>query len=254
MLPHMSSEPASSRPAPGPEYFATTHWSVVIAAQRADSTRSQAALAHLCQTYWYPLYAFVRRQGHGPHDAQDLTQEFFARLLEKNYLGTADRKRGKFRWFLLTAFKCFLANEHDRATAQKRGGGRQPLALDGLEAEQRYALEPADTKAPDQLFDLRWALDVLARVREGLSAEYTAAGKQVRFERLSQYLPGGDAVEDYATSGAALGLSEGAIKQEMLRMKRRYGELLRSEIARTVASPEEIDEEIRYLIDVVCRR
>jgi RNA polymerase sigma-70 factor (ECF subfamily) len=234
--------------------FATTHWSLVLEAGQPGSPAADRALAELCRTYWYPLYAYVRRFGHTPEAAQDLTQEFFARLLEKNYLGTADRKRGKFRWFLLTAFKCFLANEHDRATAQKRGGGRQPLELDGLEAEQRYALEPADTQAPDQLFDLRWALDVLARVREGLLAEYTAAGKQVRFERLSQYLPGGDAVEDYATSGAALGLSEGAIKQEMLRMKRRYGELLRSEISRTVASPDEVDEEIRYLIDVVCRR
>ncbi|MGE3309756.1 MAG: RNA polymerase sigma factor [Limisphaerales bacterium] len=236
------------------QFFATTHWSLVLGAGQSGSPEADRALAELCRVYWYPLYAYVRRFGHGPQTAEDLTQEFFAKLLEKNYLGTADRQRGKFRWFLLTAFKCFLANEHDRATAQKRGGGRAPIALDALDAEQRYAIEPATTLAPDQLFDLRWALDVLDRVRVELATEQVAAGKSARFEVLKQYLPGGIPAQDYATTGTALGMSEAAVKQEVHRIKRRYGELLRAEIGKTVASPDEVDDEIRYLIDVVCRR
>ena len=234
--------------------FATTHWSVVLEAGQAGSSEAESALSELCRTYWYPLYAYVRRFGHAPEVAEDLTQEFFARLLEKNYLGTADRKRGKFRWFLLTAFKCFLANEHDRATAQKRGGGMPLVALDGLSAEERYALEPNDRVSPDRLYDLRWALDVLERARRALEGEQSAGGKADRFSRLSQYLPGGEPGADYAATGAGLGMSEGSVKQEVHRLKRRYGELLRAEISRTVASTEEVDEEIRYLIDVISRR
>jgi len=234
--------------------FATTHWSVVLEAGQAGSIEADSALAELCRTYWYPLYAYVRRFGHAPEVAEDLTQEFFARLLEKNYLATADRKRGKFRWFLLTAFKCFLANEHDRATAQKRGGGVPLVALDGLSAEERYGLEPNDPVSPDRLFDLRWALDVLDRARRSLEAEQTAGGRAERFFRLAQYLPGGQPTADYATTGTSLGMSEGSVKQEVHRLKRRYGDLLRAEIGRTVASSEEVDEEIRYLIDVISRR
>lgn len=234
-------------------FFATTHWSAVLEAGRPGSPTADRALAELCRVYWYPLYAYVRRFGHNPEASQDLTQEFFARLMEKNYLSTADRARGKFRWFLLTAFKCFLANEHDRATAQKRGGGFEPVSLDSLEAEERYALEPVETHTADQLFDLRWALDVLARVRNRLLSEFKAAGKDAKFERLEQYLPGGEPQADYASTAALLGISEAAVKQEVHRMKRRYGEILREIIAQTVVSPEEIDEEIRHLIDVVCR-
>jgi len=234
--------------------FATTRWSVVVRAGQPGSPEADHALAELCRVYWYPLYAYVRRFGHDPHTAQDFTQEFFARLLEKNYLGAADRKRGKFRWFLLTAFKCFLANEWDRARAQKRGGGQAPLSLDEMAAEERYRLEPADTHSADELYDRRWALDLLAHVQTLLRAEYAARDQARRFERLEQYLPGEDPGASYAETGAELGLSENAIKQEVHRLKRRYGELLRAEIAQTVVHPNEVDEELRYLIDVVCRR
>lgn len=233
--------------------FATTHWSLVLHAGEAHSPEADRALAELCRVYWYPLYVYVRRFGHSPQTAEDLTQAFFARLLEKNYLGAADRRRGKFRWFLLTAFKCFLANEHDRATAQKRGGGVPAIPLDALNAEERYALEPMDTRSPDQGYDRRWALDVLARVRQALAEEQQVAGKQERFERFEQYLPGSEPVADYATAAREFGMTEAAVKQEVHRLKRRWAELLRAEIAATVASADEVDEEIRYLIDIVCR-
>jgi DNA-directed RNA polymerase specialized sigma24 family protein len=233
--------------------FATTRWSLVLNAARPDLPESDHALAELCRLYWYPLYAHVRRFGHDPHTAQDLTQEFFARLLEKNYLSTADRKRGKFRWFLLTAFKCFLANEWDRVCAQKRGGGNQPVWLDALTAEERYRFEPVDTLTADQLYDRRWALDLLARVQQGLSREYASADKAERFQLLEQFLPGAQPLDSYAAVGTRLGLNENAIKQEVHRMKKRYVALLRGEVAQTVAHPDEVDEELRHLIDVVSR-
>ena len=234
--------------------FATTRWSIVLDAGRTDSPQADAALAELCRIYWYPLYAYVRRLGHDVHSAQDLTQEFFYKLLEKNYVGQADRRRGKFRWFLLTAFKCFLANEWDRVRAQKRGGGQEAIALDALTAEQRYSLEPVEKFSADQIYERRWALDMLDAVRAQLREEYVQAGKADRFEWLSDFLPGEKTGVSYAEIGPKLGLTENAVKQEVHRMKKRYGELLRAEISRTVAHPDEVNEEIRYLIDVVCRR
>jgi DNA-directed RNA polymerase specialized sigma24 family protein len=234
--------------------FATTHWTVVMQAGRADSPEAGRALAELCRAYWYPLYAHARRQGFDFHTAQDLTQSFFGKLLEKNYLQLADRRRGKFRWFLLTAFKCFLANEWDRVRAQKRGGGQTPISLDGLTAEQRYSLEPVDALSADQLYDRRWALDLLERVRTRLKQEYANSRKHARFEQFEQYLPGGEPSAIYSETARRAGLTDAAVRQEAHRMKKRFGELLRSEIAQTVAHPDEIDDEIRYLIDVVCRR
>lgn len=234
--------------------FATTHWSVVLQAGRNDSPQASEALEQLCRQYWYPLYAFVRRYGHDIHTAQDLTQEFFRKVLERNYLGIADRRRGKFRWFLLAAFKGFLANEWDRVRAQKRGGGQQPIALDGLTAEQRYRLEPADEVSADRIYDRRWALTLLESVRDKLREEYATAGKSARFELFEAYLPGEKPSCSYAEAGRQLGLSEGAVKVEVHRMKKRYGELLRAEVAMTVANPEEVEEEIRYLIDVLAGR
>jgi RNA polymerase sigma-70 factor (ECF subfamily) len=234
--------------------FATTRWTIVVNAGRLDAPETAEALAELCRVYWYPLYAYVRRQGFDVPTAQDLTQEFFARLVEKNYLGLADRQRGRFRWFLLTAFKCFLANEWDRACAQKRGGGAKPLSLDEMSAEERYGVEPADPMSADQLYDRRWALDLLARARTRLREQYQAGDKARRLELLESYLPGEEPVSTQAEIGQQLGLNENAVKQEVHRMKKLFGELLRAEVAQTVAHPDDVDEELHYLIDVVCRR
>lgn len=234
--------------------FATTHWSVVLAAGDAESPEAAAALEALCQTYWFPLYAYARRAGNDIAASEDLTQEFFTRLLQKDYLRVVDRKRGRFRWFLLTAFKCFLANEWDRERAQKRGGGQRPVPLDALTAEQRYQLEPADQQTADLLFERRWAMTLLENSRERLQKEYEVGGKRDRFEMLEGSLPGGRSERTYAEMGKVLGLSEGGVKTEVHRMKRRYAELMREEVARTVADPAEVDLELRHLIDVLGRQ
>lgn len=234
--------------------FVTTQWSVVLRAGQPESPEAHAALAALCQSYWFPLYAYARRQGCDVHHAQDMTQEFFGKLLEKNYLSVADRRRGRFRWFLLTAFKCFLANEWDRSQAQKRGGGQHILSFDGMSAEERYQLEPEDNASADQLYDRRWAADLLEGARNKLRDEYAEANRAERFKYLEAYLPGGQPTLSQSEVGAALGLTEGTVKQEVFRVRRRFGELLREAVAQTVAHPDEVDEEIQYLIDVVCRR
>jgi len=241
------------KPNPDP-VFATTHWSAVLQASRPDSPSARAALAELCRIYWYPLYAYARRQGFDVHTAQDLTQEFFSKLLEKNYLSVADRRRGRFRSFLLTAFKCFLANEWDRSQAQKRGGGQQIFSLDGLLAEERYDLEPRTSINADQLYDRSWAVDLIDRTRARLREEYHKANKNDRFEALQQFLPGGENTVKQAEMGARIGLSQAAVKQEVFRLRRRFGELLREAVTETVIHPDEVDDEIRHLIDVVCRR
>lgn len=243
---------SSDRILPEPT-FATTHWSAVVHAGRPESPEAAGALAELCRVYWFPLYAYVRRQGFDVPAAQDLTQEFFTRLLEKNYVGIADRKRGKFRWFLLTAFKCFLANEWDRARAQKRGGGATPVSLDGMTAEERYRHEPADTLTADQIYDRRWALDLIDNAKRRLREEYVRLGKAERFTRLERFLSGMDRGVDYTAAAGELGLSEAAVRQEAHRFKKQFGQLLREEVAHTVAQPDEVAEELRYLIDVVCR-
>jgi RNA polymerase sigma-70 factor (ECF subfamily) len=181
----------------------------------------------LCQSYWYPLYAFVRRTGRSPHDAQDLTQGFFARLLEKNYLDAAQPGRGKFRWFLIASFRHFLANEWDRATAQKRGGGRPPISLDELAAENRYSRELTHAE-PRQNVQRTWALTLLEQARVRLRAEFAATGKTERFDLLEKFLPGEESELTYAEAGRLIGLTEGAVKSEVHRLKRRYRELLRS--------------------------
>jgi RNA polymerase sigma-70 factor (ECF subfamily) len=247
----MSESP--NKPATDP-VFVSTHWSVVLRAGRSDSPEAHAALAELCRNYWFPLYAYARRQGCDVHTAQDLTQEFFSKLIEKNYLNVADRRRGRFRWFLLTAFKCFLANEWDRTQAQKRGGGRQIVSFDGMSAEERYLHEPEDNTSADQLYDRRWAADLLEGARTKLRAEYVEADRVERFKHLEAYLPGGQTTLSQAEVGEALGLTEGTVKQEVFKVRRRFGELLREAVAQTVAHPDEVDEEISYLIDVVCRR
>jgi DNA-directed RNA polymerase specialized sigma24 family protein len=231
--------------------FATTHWTVVLRARGRDSPEAGEALSQLCRVYWYPLYAFARGRGHGIEDAQDLTQGFFAQLIEKDYLHFADRRRGRFRCFLLTAFKCFLANEWDRARAQKRGGDYSISTLEMSQGESEFQQEPWVDASPDRVFDRRWAITLLAKVRKRLADEYRAGGKGDRYARLEAYLPGEDRQQSYAAVAAELGISEGAVKVEVHRMKRRFGDLLRAEISQTVASEAELDEEIRYLISVV---
>ena len=248
------SQERSSHPAvwtEGDATFRTTCWSLVLRAGDRSSPERLAALEDLCCLYWYPLYAYARSQGHAVEDARDLTQEFFARLLEKNYLGVADQRRGKFRWFLLTAFKCFLANEYDRSRAAKRGGGCTWIALDLETAEQQYGMESGLSGHPEQMFDRRWALLLLGRVRDKLRSDGQAQGKAERFRQLEPWLTGEAVEESYASVGAKLGMTEGAVRVEIHRMKRRFGELLRAEITRTVGRESEIDEEVRYLIRVM---
>ena len=244
-------DPAGAGFRPGADYFATTHWSVVLSAQRHDSTRAQAALSVLCQAYWYPLYAFVRRQGHGPEDAQDLTQEFFARLLARNYLADVQREKGRFRSFLLAALKHFLANEWDRARAAKRGGGQLLVSLDDSEAENRYRLEPADAMSADKIFERRWALTLLEQVLRRLRDDYAAGGKVVMFEELKPSLVGSSQSAPYAELAGRLKMSEGAVKVAVHRLRQRYRELLREEIAQTVAVPGEVEDEIRHIITIL---
>jgi RNA polymerase sigma factor (sigma-70 family) len=242
---------ASSQVGGTPVAFAATHWSVVLTAGRSDTTRAHDALATLCRTYWYPLYAYVRRRGHSPEDAQDLTQEFFARLLEKNWVGNADQRKGKFRSFLLSAMNHFLADEWDKARAQKRGGGVKPVPLQFDTAETRYGLEPADPVTPEQSFERRWALTLLDAVLQRLKAEYEQEGKADLFAVLNPCLVGDRTSQPYAELGAKLGVSEGAVKAAVHRLRQRYRQLLRDEIAQTVAEPGEVDEELHHLFAVL---
>jgi len=235
----------------GSGQFATTHWSVVLQARRPRCAESRRALAALCETYWFPLYAFVRREGYSSHDAQDLIQGFFARLLEKDYLRVADPQRGRFRSFLLAALKHFLANQRERACAQKRGGGRAALSLDFQSAETRYHLEPAHELTPERLYERRWALALLDQVLLRLHGELAAAGKSALFDRLKEFLTGQQGSRSYRQVGEELGMSQGAVKVAVHRLRRRYRELLEEEIAQTVASPEEAADELRQLLSAV---
>lgn len=231
--------------------FVTTHWSVVLAAGRGDTTRAREALATLCRTYWYPLYAYVRRRGHSAEDAKDLTQEFFARLLEKNWVASADQSKGRFRSFLLSAMNHFLADEWDRIRAQKRGGRVSLLPLQLDTAETRYGIEPADPATPERIFERRWALTLLEEVLNRLRAEYEREGKAELFAALHSCLVGERAAQPYATLAARLGIQEGSVKSAVHRMRRRYRRLLLEEIANTVAGPDEVDEELRHLFAVL---
>jgi RNA polymerase sigma-70 factor (ECF subfamily) len=227
--------------------FVTTRWSVVLAAGPSASAESERALSQLCRTYWYPLYAFVRRQGRSPQDAEDLTQGFFARLLEKRALGGVDREKGKFRSFLLASLKNFLANDWDRNHAAKRGGKHSVISLDDDTAEDRYLREPSHDLTPEKLFEQSWALMILETVLQQLRKEYTASGKAHLFDALQEHLIG-DENASYASAAAELGMKEGAVRMTVLRMRRHFGYLLRSEIAHTVADPGELEEELRHLV------
>jgi RNA polymerase sigma factor (sigma-70 family) len=234
---------------PAKENFSATHWSLVLRAA-GDEAGSGPALAQLCQRYWYPLYAYVRRGGNSPHDAQDLTQAFFARLLEKRMLEKADPAKGKFRSFLLTSMKRFLTDEWNKANAQKRGGDAQILSIDEELAEDRYSREPADELTPDQLYERRWAMTILEQAMAALEAEHLRAGKAELFERLSGSLQGAKDAS-FADVGKALGMNEGAVKVAAHRMRKRFRILLREEIASTVGEEADIDAELQELMKVL---
>lgn len=240
--------------------FVTTHWSVVLAAGRAsDTSRARDALARLCQTYWNPLYAYARRLGHSPHDAQDLTQEFFARLLAKNFLAGADESRGRFRSYLLASYKHFLANEWDKARAQKRGGGQVPIPIDVASAETAYqpggfpinSVEPADPATADKAFERRWALTLLDQVLRRLRSEYESSGRTQLFDQLKPTLTEASRSVKYAEIAVCLGTTEGAVKVAVHRLRQQYRELLRAEIAETVSGPEEVEDELRNLFQAL---
>jgi RNA polymerase sigma factor (sigma-70 family) len=232
--------------------FRTTHWSAVLTARDRNSSQAQQALTELCQTYWYPLYAYIRRRGNGPTDAEDLTQGFFERLLEKDYLSDLTPGRGRFRSFLLTALKHFLANEWDRAQTRKRGSG-MVLSLDEEEAEQRYKLEAVENVTPETLFEQRWALTVLGRVLARLREEFVAGEKAELFDQLKAFLSADQPGCSYSEIAARTGLKEGTVKVAVHRLRRRYGELLRAEIAETVEDPAEAADEIQHLIAVLSK-
>ena len=231
--------------------FTTTHWSVVSAAGDRESSESATALEILCSRYWYPLYAYVRRKGYPSHDAQDLTQEFFARLLARNYLSVADRNKGKFRSFLLGSLEHFLAREWTRAQAQKRGGGRAVFSLDETDAENRYRLEPTDDLNAEKIFDRRWATTLLNQAMARLREECLAKHKGDLFGKVESLLSGEKGDSSYTDVAEALQMSEGALKVAVHRLRQRYGELVRAEIAQTVTTPDEADEELRYLFAVL---
>jgi DNA-directed RNA polymerase specialized sigma24 family protein len=233
------------------DWFTTTHWSVVLAARQPDTSGARQALERLCQTYWYPLYVFIRRQGYSPMDAQDLTQAFFERVLARNYFDQANRDKGRFRAFLLAGLKHFLSDQRDHDRAAKRGGGVTALSLDAQTAEERYQLEPLDTMAPDRLYERRWAFTVLGQARERLRQEFVGTGKGNLYEQLNALETGEERDCTYAEVGQRLGMSEDAIKSAVVRLRRRYGELLRQEIAQTVATASEIDQEIRHLMAAI---
>ena len=233
--------------------FATTHWSVVLAAVERETPAAAAALERLCSTYWYPLYAYTRRRDYGPEDAQDSTQAFFTHLLRKDFLRGVAPEKGRFRSFLLACLKHFLADEWEKAHTARRGGAGSELRLDWGQAEERYQLEPRVEANPESLYERRWALDLLDRVLDQLRDEAVASGKGASFDRLQGCLLGEHPTETYAQLGARQGLSETAVKVTVHRLRQRYRELLREEIAHTVTRPDEIDEEMRYLFEVVSR-
>jgi RNA polymerase sigma factor (sigma-70 family) len=244
----MTTDPSHTSTHVPPNIFATTHWTVVLAAGRRSTRQSERALEELCRTYWFPLYAYVRRRGHSPPDAQDLTQEFFARLLAKHWIESADREKGRFRTFLLTAMSRFLANEWDRAGTQKRGGHAAQLPLETETAEIRYEADSALTLTPDRLYDRQWAMTLLDRALTRLRAEHERAGKAREFSILSPFLTAERGTIPYAEVAAQLGVKEAAARQAVHRVRKRFREVFREEITQTVAAPEETDAEIRHLL------
>jgi RNA polymerase sigma-70 factor (ECF subfamily) len=239
---------------PGSPRFATTRWTIVLAAgHKSSSDEARVALADLCSTYWYPLYAFVRKSGRSPAEAEDLTQAFFAYLLEKNVVGVAERARGRFRSFLLAAMKHFLSNQRDLAQALKRGGRQPVISLDGAAAESRYTIEPWHELTAEKLFQRQWAVTLLDRVLAALRDEYAVAGKDSLFAALKSCLAAAHQRADYRELAAHCGMSEGAVKVAVHRLRRRYRNRLRQEIAATLSDPADVADEIRELFGAFAR-
>lgn len=232
----------------GPGVFATTLWPLVFQAGAEKTTQAAAALEQLCGTYWYPLYAYVRRQGHSPENAQDLTQEFFAQMLDGKSIRFADQRRGRFRTFLLTALKNFLINEWKKANREKRGGGRQIVSLDAQQTESRFLSEATDGRTPDKAFDRRWAMILLERVLDRIEQEYSALGRGDAFAELKSSLTGEQNDSSYGEIGRRLGMSEANVKITVHRLRQRYREVLKEGIRETVDSSEAVDEEMRDLM------
>jgi len=231
--------------------FATTHWSVVLAAGQGDTPQSAAALEQLCRAYWYPIYAYVRRQGHSPEDAQDLTQDFFVHWLAKGFPCGATPERGKFRSFLLSSLRHFLVDQHRHAAAVKRGGGQQMISLDAAQAEERFRLEPQHELTPEKLYEREWAMTLLDRARLRLREEYSAAGKADVYEQLQGFPLTEKSDDSFQQAASELGMTVSALKSVVHRLRARYRELVREEVAHTVADPAELNEEARHLIAVI---
>jgi RNA polymerase sigma-70 factor (ECF subfamily) len=231
--------------------FATTQWSLILAAGGHGSAAADEALARLCSLYWYPVFAFVRRRGHSVEDAQDLTQSFFTRLIEKGDFAAADRERGRFRTFLLTACRHFLLNEYDRSLAAKRGGGHAAIPIDIAAAEDRYQRSLAHEETPEHLYDRQWCLTLLAAVLETVRDEYVAAGNGKLFDRLRGFLTMDDSAGTHAGAASDLGMTADAVKVAVHRLRRRYRDALLRRVAETVDSDESIDDEMRYLMKTV---
>jgi RNA polymerase sigma factor (sigma-70 family) len=248
----MTASMASSEDEAGrQQWFSATHWTIVLAAGHESSAGAQEALEVLCRTYWYPLYAYVRRRGYAREDAQDLTQAFFTRLLETKAVGAARPEKGKFRSFLLTSLNHFLINERERAIAAKRGGGQTLLPLDWETAEGRYQIEPPTDLKPEHTFDRQWALTLMERAMPRLRQEHVAAGKDRLFDGLKEFLQQPIQEGGYEERAKELGLTPGAAAVAVHRLRQRYGELVREEIAHTVSRPEEIEDELRYLLSIL---
>lgn len=245
----MSSEPPHRE---APRVFPNTRWSVVLAA-RQPSPESAAALETICQAYWYPLYAYVRHCGQSPHDAQDLTQEFFCRLLEKRWLDSADREKGKLRTFLIVALKRFMNNEWDRSAAQRRGGGQAHVQIDTAFGESRFAKD-THSLAPDETFDRQWALTLISLTTKRLREEFAAAGRPGDYDALKNCLLADRGAIDYASVARQLGGNEGAARVAVHRLRKRFREIYREEISQTLAEGADLDAELRHLAAALARQ